>query len=283
MESGGLVPGATNIGHDDQTYHTFDTCLLPSPPYAVIFPECWSEPPSPGRCSRPILRTAHVLSLPVPSDTAHDRSLPQVNLDASPIIPAAERPPSYNLVGRTTEPRHSSHSRFFTPHPLAPRRGHHAFLRRCRRRDRLGRLEDPSALPGQVTIGRDSGPCPEIVVVRRVRDLVVGHDVVLTPAPGNLEQLFDRDAWGFHDELAQQYGPIVKLNAVLGVRTSSIRSPACHSVVRPSRTNGFTSSTLPRYAASSSRSRARTTKSPGLSSASPTLAPAYSQPILIDV
>ena len=37
---------------------------------------------------------------------------------------------------------------------------------------------------------------------------------------GNLEQLFDRDAWGFHDELAQQYGPIVKLNAVLGVSSS---------------------------------------------------------------
>ena len=127
------------------------------------------------------------------------------------------------------------------------------------------------------------GPARKSVLSGEFVTLFADCDVVLTPAPGNLEQLFDRDAWGFHDELAQQYGPIVKLNAVLGVRTSSIRSPACHSVVRPFRTNGFTSSTLPRYAASSSRSRARTTKSPGLSSASPTLAPAYSQPILIDV
>ncbi|KAH9941567.1 cytochrome P450 [Epithele typhae] len=30
---------------------------------------------------------------------------------------------------------------------------------------------------------------------------------------GNLEQLFDRDAWGFHDEVALQYGDVVKINA----------------------------------------------------------------------
>ncbi|KAI0716430.1 cytochrome P450 [Earliella scabrosa] len=33
---------------------------------------------------------------------------------------------------------------------------------------------------------------------------------------GNLEQLFDRDAWDFHDEVSRNYGPVVKINAVLG-------------------------------------------------------------------
>ena len=41
--------------------------------------------------------------------------------------------------------------------------------------------------------------------------------LLLTVSIGNLEQLFDRDAWSFHDEVAQNYGPVVKINAVLGV------------------------------------------------------------------
>lgn len=41
-------------------------------------------------------------------------------------------------------------------------------------------------------------------------------------SPGNLEQLFDRDAWGFHDELGQNYGSVVKVHAVLGVSPSHL-------------------------------------------------------------
>ncbi|KAH9847439.1 cytochrome P450 [Lenzites betulinus] len=33
---------------------------------------------------------------------------------------------------------------------------------------------------------------------------------------GNLAELFDADAWGFHDQVATQYGGVVKINAVLG-------------------------------------------------------------------
>ncbi|KAH9847438.1 cytochrome P450 [Lenzites betulinus] len=33
---------------------------------------------------------------------------------------------------------------------------------------------------------------------------------------GNLADLFDADAWGFHDKVATQYGGVVKINAVLG-------------------------------------------------------------------
>ncbi|OJT08227.1 Cytochrome P450 94A1 [Trametes pubescens] len=33
---------------------------------------------------------------------------------------------------------------------------------------------------------------------------------------GNLGELFEADAWGFHDKVASQYGGVVKINAVLG-------------------------------------------------------------------
>ncbi len=42
------------------------------------------------------------------------------------------------------------------------------------------------------------------------------------PSSGNLQQLFDRDAWDFHDEVAQDYGSVVKIHAVLGVSTASL-------------------------------------------------------------
>ncbi|EJF57366.1 cytochrome P450 [Dichomitus squalens LYAD-421 SS1] len=62
-------------------------------------------------------------------------------------------------------------------------------------------------------------------------------DVVPGPPPksfvsGNLEQLFDRDAWGFHDEVAQNYGPVVKINAVLGGKWLYVFDPtALRSIV----------------------------------------------------
>ncbi|TBU38509.1 cytochrome P450 [Dichomitus squalens] len=62
-------------------------------------------------------------------------------------------------------------------------------------------------------------------------------DVVPGPLPksfvsGNLEQLFDRDAWGFHDEVAQNYGPVMKINAVLGGKWLYVFDPtALRSIV----------------------------------------------------
>ncbi|KAI0739058.1 cytochrome P450 [Daedaleopsis nitida] len=61
------------------------------------------------------------------------------------------------------------------------------------------------------------------VIWQVVRPFFENSPLDVVPGPpsksivsGNLEQLFDRDAWGFHDEVAQQYGPVVKINAVLG-------------------------------------------------------------------
>ena len=78
------------------------------------------------------------------------------------------------------------------------------------------------------------------------------HSILIAFPSGNLEQLFDRDAWGFHDEVGQNYGPVVKINAVLGVSTiikaafSSLHLELVHC-----RASGFTSSILLRCAASS--------------------------------
>ena len=76
---------------------------------------------------------------------------------------------------------------------------------------------------------------------------------ILIPFPsGNLEQLFDRDAWGFHDEVGQNYGPVVKINAVLGVSTvTKAASVSFYLELVHCRANGFTSSILRRFAASS--------------------------------
>ncbi|KAI8976691.1 cytochrome P450 [Trametes punicea] len=56
-------------------------------------------------------------------------------------------------------------------------------------------------------------------------------DVVTGPASpsslaGNLGQLFDTDAWSFHDEVATQYGSVVKINAVLGRKWLYVFDPA---------------------------------------------------------
>ncbi|KAI0720771.1 cytochrome P450 [Cerioporus squamosus] len=50
---------------------------------------------------------------------------------------------------------------------------------------------------------------------------------------GNLEQLFERDAWGFHDELARNYSSsVVKIHAVLGRKWLYVFDPtALRSIV----------------------------------------------------
>ena len=80
--------------------------------------------------------------------------------------------------------------------------------------------------------------------------LVAGYprSILMVFPSGNLEQLFDRDAWGFHDEVGQNYGPIVKINAVLGVSAVvNATFASLHLVHR--RANGFTSLILLRCAA----------------------------------
>ncbi|KAM5531524.1 hypothetical protein V8D89_010179 [Ganoderma adspersum] len=72
-----------------------------------------------------------------------------------------------------------------------------------------------------------------------IRPFVVKSPLDVVPGPpsksllsGNLEQLFDRDAWGFHDEVGQNYGPIVKINAVLGGKWLYVFDPtALRSIV----------------------------------------------------
>ncbi|RDX47197.1 cytochrome P450 [Lentinus brumalis] len=67
-----------------------------------------------------------------------------------------------------------------------------------------------------------------------VRPLFERSPLDVVPGPpsksilsGNLEQLFDRDAWGFHDELAQKYGAsVVKIHAVLGRKWLYVFDPA---------------------------------------------------------
>lgn len=46
---------------------------------------------------------------------------------------------------------------------------------------------------------------------------------------GNLGELFDSEAWGFHDEVASQYGGVVKINAVLGVSRISLYDHAVYA------------------------------------------------------
>lgn len=36
---------------------------------------------------------------------------------------------------------------------------------------------------------------------------------------GNLEEFFSRDGCAFQDRIAEAYGPVVKINGLLGVRT----------------------------------------------------------------
>ncbi|KAI9063759.1 cytochrome P450 [Trametes sanguinea] len=49
---------------------------------------------------------------------------------------------------------------------------------------------------------------------------------------GNLGQLFDTDAWGFHDEVATRYGPVVKINAPFGRKWLYVFDPtALQSIV----------------------------------------------------
>ncbi|CDO70522.1 hypothetical protein BN946_scf184569.g65 [Trametes cinnabarina] len=43
---------------------------------------------------------------------------------------------------------------------------------------------------------------------------------------GNLGQLFDTDAWGFHDEVATRYGPVVKIHAPFGRQWLYVFDPA---------------------------------------------------------
>nr|VWP00939.1 Hormone-sensitive lipase [Ganoderma boninense] len=72
-----------------------------------------------------------------------------------------------------------------------------------------------------------------------IRPFVVKSPLDVVPGPpsksllsGNLEQLFDRDAWGFHDEVGQNYGPVVKINAVLGGKWLYVFDPtALRSIV----------------------------------------------------
>ncbi|KAI0789222.1 cytochrome P450 [Abortiporus biennis] len=45
---------------------------------------------------------------------------------------------------------------------------------------------------------------------------------------GNLSQMFDRHGWDFHREIGEKYGPIVKLNGILGVRDLIIRTMCLH-------------------------------------------------------
>ncbi|OSD01429.1 cytochrome P450 [Trametes coccinea BRFM310] len=51
---------------------------------------------------------------------------------------------------------------------------------------------------------------------------------------GNLGQLFDADAWGFHDEVATRYGPVVKINAPFGRKWLYVFDPTAlqHIVLR---------------------------------------------------
>ena len=53
--------------------------------------------------------------------------------------------------------------------------------------------------------------------------------LIKTCPSGNLEQLFDRDAWGFHDHVGAGYGSVVKIHAVLGVSTYDALSSASGS------------------------------------------------------
>ncbi|RPD55983.1 cytochrome P450 [Lentinus tigrinus ALCF2SS1-6] len=72
-----------------------------------------------------------------------------------------------------------------------------------------------------------------------VRPLFERSPLDIVPGPpsksivsGNLEQLFDRDAWGFHDELGQNYGSVVKIHAVLGRKWLYVLDPtALRSIV----------------------------------------------------
>ncbi|TRM60984.1 cytochrome P450 [Schizophyllum amplum] len=49
---------------------------------------------------------------------------------------------------------------------------------------------------------------------------------------GNFQQLYSVDGWGFHNKLATEYGPIVRLTGVLGERQLYVADPkALHNVV----------------------------------------------------
>ncbi|KAI0764581.1 cytochrome P450 [Trametes elegans] len=72
-----------------------------------------------------------------------------------------------------------------------------------------------------------------------LRPLFVRSPLDVVPGPpsqsvlsGNLAQLFEADAWGFHDELSTKYGPVVKINAVLGRKWLYVFDPtALQSIV----------------------------------------------------
>ncbi|KAI0350849.1 cytochrome P450 [Trametes cingulata] len=51
--------------------------------------------------------------------------------------------------------------------------------------------------------------------VRSPLDIVAGPESK-SIVSGNLPELFDTDAWGFHDKISTEYGPVVKINALLG-------------------------------------------------------------------
>ncbi|KAI0676559.1 cytochrome P450 [Trametes maxima] len=61
---------------------------------------------------------------------------------------------------------------------------------------------------------------------------VVAGPVSQSILSGNLGQLFDSDAWGFHDEVSTQYGSVVRINAVLGRKWLYVFDPtALQSII----------------------------------------------------
>ncbi|KAF9459159.1 cytochrome P450 [Collybia nuda] len=77
------------------------------------------------------------------------------------------------------------------------------------------------------------------VLWRLLRRIVVKSDVDNIPGPashsfwkGNFGELFNINAWKYHEELTQQYGKVVRINALLGDKQLYVYDPkAMHHIV----------------------------------------------------
>ena len=78
-------------------------------------------------------------------------------------------------------------------------------------------VEGSSWIRPQVTSGRYPRPRTRFSHQRYAGRSALYYPSEIAIIPGNIEQIFSRDAWPFVDKLTNEYQPIVKLHGMYGV------------------------------------------------------------------